>query len=1268
MEFMRGINRLLLSSLLILCFSSAYAYQQIDFVREIGASGKEADQRQFNEPRGFAATADRLYVADTESHRILILDLSGKTLRSFGKKGSKAGEFKRPSALAVDEQGKLYVADTGNHHVQVFDAEGKWIRSIGEKGDGARQFNSPSGVAVRKGLIYVADTGNSRIQVLTADGIFMRQITFKANKEQMESPASVAVDEQNMVYVLDSSANNVRIFDSTGTQTRMFGVQGNALEGFEKPRGIAVDVRGIIYVADTGNFKIKKFTPEGKLIGSLGSEGDGRGQFREVVGVLVDADRKIWALDASKGTIQVFTSERDDKPTLPSAAALPSIEVQKIVPGETASLAINKRLWGLAGDSLVALGIAGGGRTISSTGTEPGFLKNPRGMAVDSQGNFWVADTGNDRIQKFSLEGTLLQVIGKSGSNEGEFRSPSGVAVTLKGNICVIDTGNNRVQVFSPKGVFLGAFGKPGKADGQFEDIADIDVDSSENIYVVDRGNNRITKTDSNGAILWEKGNAGSQQGEFFKPNSILVSPDNEVYVLDSGNSRVQVFDNNGKFLRMFGSEGTDPGSFKSPQALGMEEGRRLYVGDRGNKRVQIFLLKFTPETPKDVAAQPKVNEVQLSWKPLTESYVQQYQVYRSETGKESFARVGAATTPFYLDKNLPSNHTYHYRVSALAKEGNESTLSGTVSATTPKLVPTQPKKVRLEPSEKHMTLSWLPNHEPFVTHYHVYRSKQPAAGFELASKTDKTILVDGPLTDDTLYYYQITAIGKEGDESQPSETIFASTPKAPQTVPPLEIGNIQLGEVFAAAYKYYESHPLGKVVITNNTVRTYSKLKVSFSIKDFMDFPTELEIATLGPKQSIQLDLKPVFSNKILEVTENTPLQSEIALTYHVAGEPKTILRNFPVMLYEKHAIRWDDKKKIGSFVTPKDPLIHDFTRAVVQQYVDTFPNLDKNIVYARALYDALGVMGLTYIVDPTPFQQFSGNSNIVDYTLYPRDVLLQKSGDCDGLSLLLAAALENISIETALVDVPGHVFLLFNTGVPEAERKNLGFPDELLVLHQGFTWIPVEMTMVGSSFTQAWRKGAEEYHDWSAKKKVEIISVHKAWEQFKPVTLQPYNDIGPGKAKSEEIEAKYKGELEELARTRLANLSAGYREILKKNPQDLQALGQLGILYGENGLTAEALEEFHKMLALDKTNALALNNVGNISFLQGRFEEARQAYEAALKSTPKEPGVMINLARVLLQLSKKEAAKKLFREAAEVDPRVVRQYPDLAASLGMK
>ncbi len=1243
-----------------------FAYQQIEFINEIGEYKKPEGQRMLNGPRALALAGDRIFVADTEAHRVVVLDQSGKSLLVWGSKGDAPGQFKYPSGIAVNEQGKVYVVDGGNGRIQIFDQGGKFVRMFGSKGSGPKQFSDPSGIVAANGLVYVADTGNARVQVFSSDGIFLNQVTFKTEKEEMKAPVDLAVDAQNKLYVLDSAQNTIRVFDPTGKQVFMFGAKGRNSEGFDDPRGLAVDGSGNIFVADSDNYKLKKFDAAGKLLGSLGTEGDGPGQFRLATGIKVDAGDKVYVLDAKKNTLQVFACEAGTQPSLAPSSPLPAEELSGVMAETVSGLAINKGLWGLTKDSLGAVGVSGAAR-FGARGSEPGMLKSPRGMAVDDAGNFWVADTDNDRIQKYNSEGTLLHVIGKSGSGEGQFDGPSGIALSPKGNICVADTGNNRVQVFSPKGMFLGTFGKSGALRGQFREPVDLTVDRAGNIYVVDRGNNRFGKYDSNGALLWESGKEGPGDGEFDHPENIIISPDNEVYVLDAGNARVQVFDNSGKFLRKFGSPGSGPGEFKAPLGLALEAGVRLYVGDGGNKRVQAFTLRHTPAVPRDTAAQARPNEIQVSWKPNIETYLDHYTVYRAESAAGPFTAAGVTKEPFFADKNLPSNKTFTYAVASQAREGNESALSSPVSASTPRLVPATPRKISIEALEKQITLSWTPNTEPFMSFYRVYRSKHPTEGFEPVAKVEKTVFLDAPLVDETLYYYQLTSVGKEGDESQASDVVFATTPKAALSLPPLEIAKVEIGEIFSSAYKYYESNAIGAVTIRNNSGNAFPSAKLSFSIKDYMDYPSEIQLQDIAANQEVKLDLKPVFSNKILDVTENTPIQSELALTYYMAGEARTVTRSFPITLYERHAMRWDQKAKLGAYVTPKDPPVVEFSRSVVQQYVDAFPNLHSSLVYARGIYGALGVLGVNYIVDPTsPFQEFSENAASVDYLQYPRDTLSRKSGDCDDLSILFAACMENLGVGTAFIDVPGHVFIMFNTGVTEKDRMTLGFPDELLVLHQGTVWIPVEMTMVGSSFTRAWQKAAEEYRDWAARGKAEIIVTQKAWELFKPVTL-PGGDGKVGAAKRQEIDARFADELEALGRQRLNALSAGYIEMLKKNPDDLAALAELGIVYGENGLYAEALQQFQKMLAIDKENADALNNIGNISFLQERLDDAKQAYESSLRVAPDDPGTMVNLSRVLLRMNNKEEAKKLFKQAAARDPRVIRRNSDLASDLGV-
>jgi DNA-binding beta-propeller fold protein YncE len=1265
MKFSRSASLIVL--FLALFTSQTMAYQEIELTREIGDPGKKAKERRMNAPRAAAVSDNQMvFIADTDAHRVVVLDAQGQIQHTWGSKGDQPRQFRSPVGIALDECGRVYVADTGNHRIQVFNSKGGLLRVFGSKGSGPREFKNPSGIVAQQGFLYVADKGNDRIQILSYDGIYISQIVYKPEKDEMKSPVTLAIDRQNRLYVPDASQAKYRVFDPSGKLIAQYGSKGRGLEGLDEPQGIAVDACGFVYISDAGNYKLKKFDQQGKLVASIGSKGTGPGQFREMSGLAIDRGNSVYQLDADKSTLQIFLSDSGAcQPLVPAAPPI-SFELSSVIPGAVTALAPDKRLWALGQDSVFTLATPSGPR-FGTRGSESAQLRDPAALAADGAGNVWVADTGNDRLQKFSPDGVVLQVVGTAGSGEGQFSEPSGIAISAKGKLFIADTGNKRIQVLSPKGVFLGMFGKKGKGSGQFSEPVALAVNDAEQVFVVDRGNNRISKFDGNGSLLWEKGKTGSQEGEFKEPSNILVTPEGELYVLDAGNARIQILDDNGNFLGRFGCEGETEGQFKSPRGMALENRVRLCVGDGGNNRVQVFTLHQTPAAPRDLVAQGRPNEVQLTWKRGRESYIRQYAVYRADAAAGPFVLLGTAEEPLFTDKGLQSNRAFYYQVTSRAREGNESAVSAVVSAVTPKLMPAAPRKVRIDASEKQMTLSWLPNLEPFVSHYQVYRSKQPSSGFELTAKLDKAVFVDRQLSDETYYYYQVTAVGREGDESPVSDVVYASTPKASLTQPPLEIASVEIGNVFASSYKYYETHPVGKIVIRNTSGMELSKIKAAFSIRDYMDYPTEIEIESLPAQQQKELQLKPIFNNRILEVTENTSLQSQIALSFYFSGEQKTVTRSFPVTLYERHAMVWDQKAKLGGFVTPKDPPLADFTRAVIRHHVDAYPNLPQPLVFARALYDALGVLGVKYIVDPTSPYQGASQSASVDYLQYPRDTLARRSGDCDDLSILFAAGLENLGIETAFVDVPGHVFIMFNSGVPDRERATLGMPDQLLVSYQGAVWIPVEMTIVGESFTRAWQKGAEEIAEWSDKGKADFVSTEKSWDQFKPATL-PHTDFRPAAATREEIESKFKGELDALAKTRLDNLSRAYLAALKKNPRNADALGKLGILYAENGLLTEALEQFRKITAIDPKNAIALNNIGNIHYLQNRTAEAKAAYEASLASEPGDVGVMVNLSRICLTQGDKAGARKLFANALALDPRVARRFGDLAATLGME
>ena len=181
-------------------------------------------------------------------------------------------------------------------------------------------------------------------------------------------------------------------------------------------------------------------------------------------------------------------------------------------------------------------------------GSGPGEFAEPRGVAADSRGNIYIADTKNSRIQVFDATGRPVAQWGSKGGNPGQFNEPCGVTVDARGEIWVADTWNFRVVHLAPDGRFIGVLGPPG--ENLFGPRAV--VTSGNFVYVADTGNKRIVRFDREGHKVSEWGGNGSGPGQFVEPVGIAADAAGNIYVADTGNRRVQIFDPEGTFQRQF--------------------------------------------------------------------------------------------------------------------------------------------------------------------------------------------------------------------------------------------------------------------------------------------------------------------------------------------------------------------------------------------------------------------------------------------------------------------------------------------------------------------------------------------------------------------------------------------------------------------------------------------------------------------------------------------------------------------------------------------
>lgn len=189
-----------------------------------------------------------------------------------------------------------------------------------------------------------------------------------------------------------------------------------------------------------------------------------------------------------------------------------------------------------------------------------GVLKQPRDLAADDDGNIYVADFGNDRIQVFDATMNFLRAWGQRGKLPGELNQPGAIAVGSDGNLYVADTWNQRIQVFQPDGEYVREWG------GSFYGPRGIGASRDGKIYLSDTGNHRIKSFDLNGKELASWGKRGSAPGEFNEPVGVAVDNAGLVYVADNGNARVQVFEPDGRLVRSFPVPGLELKVYSEPK------------------------------------------------------------------------------------------------------------------------------------------------------------------------------------------------------------------------------------------------------------------------------------------------------------------------------------------------------------------------------------------------------------------------------------------------------------------------------------------------------------------------------------------------------------------------------------------------------------------------------------------------------------------------------------------------------------------------------
>ena len=219
---------------------------------------------------------------------------------------------------------------------------------------------------------------------------------------------------------------------------------------------------------------------------------------------------------------------------------------------------------------------------------------DPQVIAISAQGTAYVTTPGAQGPERFLLaayttSGGFVGPLGSVGSGPGEFGRPVDVAVDHDGNLYLADNAYMRIVVLSSTGDYVTQWGSYGGGPGQLTSPIAIAVSPSGLVYVADDVSQRIQVFTTTGAFVTQWGSYGSGAGELAGPWGIAFDAGGNVYVADAANHRIQVFTGSGQFLAQWGSYGSGPGQFNKPKGVGVGPDGRIYVTDTWNRRIQVF-------------------------------------------------------------------------------------------------------------------------------------------------------------------------------------------------------------------------------------------------------------------------------------------------------------------------------------------------------------------------------------------------------------------------------------------------------------------------------------------------------------------------------------------------------------------------------------------------------------------------------------------------------------------------------------------------------